>query len=104
MLGVQYAPEQFLEALGVKKGIAVFNVVQGGPAGIACLKPFTWDAFGNIVVGDIIVAIDDRPVDNIDELFEALEARQPGDLVSLTVLRGKKQARQRLTVKLASPD
>ena len=104
ILGVQYAPEQLAAALGIKKGIAVLDVAQGGPAKIAGMKPFTRDVFGNIVAGDVIVAIDDRAVNNMDELFEALEARQPGDMVSLTVLRGKKQARQRLTVKLASPD
>ena len=104
VLGVQYAPGQFLEALGIKKGVAVLGVAQSGPAKIAGLKPFTRDAFGSIVIGDVIVALDDRPVDNLDELFESLEAHQAGDTVSLTVLRGKKQVRQKLTVKLVSPE
>jgi S1-C subfamily serine protease len=104
VLGVQYAPAQLLPALGLKNGIAVLEVSQGGPAGIAGLKPFYRDSSGNVVVGDVIVAIDSRPVENIDDLFEALEAHQSGDTISLTVLRGKKQVRQRLTVKLASPD
>lgn len=104
VLGAQYAPAQLLPALGLKKGVAVLDVVQGGPAGIAGLKPFTRDVFGNIVIGDVIIAIDDRAIENMDELFEALEAHQPGDVVILTVLRGKKQVRQRMKVKLASPD
>jgi S1-C subfamily serine protease len=104
VLGVQFAPAQLLPALGLDSGVAVLDVVRGGPAGIAGLKPFYRNPSGKIVFGDVIVAIDDRPVNNVDELFEVLEARQPGDTVSLTVLRGKKQVRQRLTVKLASPD
>ncbi|MBI5626709.1 MAG: trypsin-like peptidase domain-containing protein [Nitrosomonadales bacterium] len=104
VLGAQYAPEQFLPALGLKKGVAVLDVVQGGPAGIAGLKPFYRNSSGNIVVGDVIVAIDDRVIENTDDLFEALETHQSGDTVSLTVMRGKKQVKQRLTVKLASPD
>ena len=104
MLGVQYAPAQLLPALGIESGVAVLDVVTGGPAGIAGLKPFFRNSFGNIVIGDVIVAIDDRTVENIDELFEILEGHQPGDKVILTVLRGKKQVRQRLTMKLASPD
>ena len=104
VLGVQYAPGQFLEALGIKKGVAVLDVAQGGPARVAGLKPFTRDAFGSIVIGDVIIALDDRPVTNIDELFESLEAHQAGDTISLTVLRGKKQVRQKLVVKLASPE
>ena len=70
VLGVQLAPVQRLPARGLKKGVAVLDVVKGGPAGIAGLKPFTRDAFGNIVIGDVIVAIADRPVDNTDELYE----------------------------------
>ena len=104
VLGAQYAEVQRLPELGLNKGVAVLDVTPGAPAAIAGLKPFARDVFGNIVIGDIIVAIDDRPVENTDELFEALEAHQPGDMVVLTVLRGKKQLRQHLTVKLASPD
>lgn len=104
VLGVQYAPAQLLPALGLKSGVAVLDVVPGGPAGNAGLKPFYRNSFGNIVIGDVIVAIDDRTVENTDDLLEAFEAHQPGDRVVLTVLRGKKQVKQRLTVKLASPD
>lgn len=104
VLGVQFAPEQLLPVLGLKKGIAVLDVVDDGPAGIAGLKPFSRNSFGNIVIGDVIIAIDDRAVENVDELFEVLETHQPGDTVVLTILRGKKQVRQRLKVKLASPD
>lgn len=104
VLGAQYAQVQRLPELGLNKGVAVLDVAPGGPAGVAGLKPFARDVFGNIVIGDVIVAIDNRPVDNTDDLLEALEAHQPGDTVSLTVLRGKKQVKQRLTVKLASPD
>lgn len=103
VLGAQYAPAQALPALGLKNGVAVLDVVTGGPAERAGLKPYYRNSFGNIVYGDVIVAIDGRPVRNTDDLFEALEARQAGDTVSLMVLRGKKQVRQRLTIKLASP-
>lgn len=104
VLGVQYAPAQLLAALGLKKGIAILDVMPGGPAGIAGIKPFTRDTFGNIVIGDVIIAINDRTVNNLDELFEALEMHQAGDKINLTLLRGKKQVRQRLTLRLDAPD
>lgn len=104
VLGVQFAPAQLLSALGLEKGVAVLDVTKGGPAEIAGLKPFYRNSFGDIVFGDVIVEIDDRSIDDVDELLEFLETRQPGDTVALTVLRGKKQVRQRLKVKLASPD
>ena len=68
------------------------------------LKPISRDLFGNLVIGDVIGVIDDKPVENADELLEALEAHQANDMVNLTVLRGKKQTRKRLAVKLAVPD
>ena len=104
VLGAQYAPAQFNSALGLKKGIALLDITPGGPAESAGLKPFFRDSLGNIVFGDVIIAIENRAIENTDDLFEALEARQPGDTISLTVMRGKRQVRQRLTVKLASPD
>lgn len=104
VLGVHFAPAKLLAALGLEKGVAVLHVAKGGPAEIAGLQPFYRNSFGNIVIGDVIVAIDSRPIKDVDELFEYLETRQAGDTVVLTVLRGKKQVKRRISVKLASPD
>jgi S1-C subfamily serine protease len=37
---------------------------------------------------DIIVAIDGKPVHNVDELLTEVEAHSPGQVVTVTVLRG----------------
>ena len=104
MLGAQFAPAQLLSALGLKNGVAVLDILPDGPAEAAGLKIFSRDSLGNIVIGDVIVAIDGQKIENVDDLFGVLETHQAGDTVVLTVLRGKKQARLRLTAKLASPD
>jgi len=104
VLGAQFGPAQMLSSLGLDKGTVVLYVASGGPAEKAGLKPFMKDSRGNIVFGDVVIAFDNKPIENIDDLFDALESHQPGDTVKLTVLRGKKQVRQRLTIKLASPD
>lgn len=49
-------------------------VTPGGPADQAGLQP-----------GDVITAIDDRPVTYADELIVAIRAKAPGDTVALTV-------------------
>lgn len=49
----------------------------GGPADRAGLEP-----------GDVILAIDGRPVTAADELIVAIRAREPGDAVVLTVREG----------------
>ena len=52
-------------------------LVPGGPADRAGLQP-----------GDVIVAIDDKPVNDSSELIVAIRSRSPGDTVTLTVRRG----------------
>ncbi len=52
-------------------------ITPGGPADVA-----------GIVPGDVILAIDGRPVTQPDELIVSIRAREPGDVVELTVRRG----------------
>ncbi len=51
-------------------------LVPGGPAEKAGIEP-----------GDVVVAIDDKPVADSSELIVAIRARRPGDTVTLTVKR-----------------
>ena len=86
-LGIQAAPPQFLESLGLAKGVAVVGVVPGGTAQAAGIKPFVRGAAGEIVAGDIITAFAGKPVTSLDQLLEALEKHQPGETITLSVLR-----------------
>ena len=103
-LGIQAAPVELLAKLGLGKGVPIVGVVRGGPADHAGLQPFERDGRGGIVVGDVIVAIDERPVASFDELLEVLEARHPGDAVRVTLRRGPKQQRATLNLRLAAPE
>ncbi len=86
------------------RGAYVMEVVPEGPAGEAGLQAGTrqtdillWlNEFEQPVYlaagGDLIVAIDDQPVKNFDDLLVYLERyTSPGDRVELTVLRGDGQ-------------
>jgi S1-C subfamily serine protease len=42
-------------------------------------------------LGDVVVAIDGHAVTNAADLFTALESRQAGETVSVTVARGGQQ-------------
>ncbi|HHU37039.1 MAG TPA: trypsin-like serine protease [Treponema sp.] len=48
--------------------------------------------------GDILLAIDEQPVESLADYYAVLEAKKPGESVSVTVLRAKKQLN--LTVQL----
>ena len=43
---------------------------------------------GGLKVGDVITAVDDRPVTSSTELTAAVRSHAPGDKVTLTVRRG----------------
>ena len=89
-LGIQAAPPQFMETMKLGKGVAVVGVVPGGAAQAAGIKPFMRGATGEILTGDIITALAGKAVTNLDELLEALEMHQPGETISLSILRDGK--------------
>jgi putative serine protease PepD len=62
-------------------------VVPGGPADRAGIQP-----------GDVIVAIDDKPVADSSELIVAIRSRSPGDTVTLTVHRGGDEQSVKVTL------
>ncbi|HET6493061.1 MAG TPA: trypsin-like peptidase domain-containing protein [Burkholderiales bacterium] len=90
VLGIQAAPPQFSAALGIQKGVAVLGVLPRGPAEAAGIRPFQRGPAGEVIAGDIITAIDGKPVASLDELLDALERHRPGETVALTLLRGDK--------------
>ena len=85
-----------IEALDLKAftGAYVTNVVAGGPADKAGLKAGDQNTNipGLLAGGDLIIAIDSRPIRRFDELLSYLITnKSPGDTVVLTVLRGDQQ-------------
>ena len=54
-------------------------------------------AVGKLELGDVIVAVDDRPVRTPEQLQAAIATRDPGDSVTLTVRRGGKTVDVTLT-------
>jgi serine protease DegQ len=95
-LGIEPAPvtREVAAQLGLDEaaGVLVMAVGDGTPAAAAGLRP-----------GDVIVGLDDTPVDTVEDLFGELRQRRPGDRVTLTVVREGRE--QRLTATLAdNPD
>jgi putative serine protease PepD len=62
-------------------------IVPGGPAERAGLEP-----------GDVITAIDDKPVADSSELIVAIRSRSPGDSITLTVRRGGDERTVKVTL------
>lgn len=74
--------------LGTMEGIYVAKVTEESAAEEAGIKE-----------GDVITAIDGKPVNKMAELQEVLAKKRPGDKVTVTYLRDKKKATKTVTLK-----
>jgi putative serine protease PepD len=75
----------------VEDGVVVTEVRPGAPADDAGLRPATGATTENgrqvPTGGDVIVEFDGREISSSAELQSAVDSKQPGDTVTLTVLR-----------------
>ncbi len=89
-LGVELARPQIMERLGIE-GALIIDVIRNSAADRAGLRPTMRNKFGGIELGDIIVGINGDEIKSNSEILLALEKYQPGDEVSLKVLREKQE-------------
>jgi S1-C subfamily serine protease len=101
-LGIVAASEGVHRALRLPEGVALVQVLPGGPAARAGLQPFTRARDGSIVGGDVIVAINDEALKSLDDMLTVLEKHQGGQSVTLTLWRNG--ARRKVTAVLASDE
>eukprot|EP00268_Persea_americana_P010758 TRINITY_DN14394_c0_g1_i2.p1 TRINITY_DN14394_c0_g1~~TRINITY_DN14394_c0_g1_i2.p1 ORF type:complete len:426 (-),score=78.55 TRINITY_DN14394_c0_g1_i2:670-1947(-) len=87
ILGIKFAPDQSVEQLGVS-GVLVLDAPANGPAGKAGLQPTKRDAYGRLVLGDIITSVNGKKVTNGSDLYRILDQCKVGDKVIVEVLRG----------------
>jgi S1-C subfamily serine protease len=97
-LGVVAGPPAMTRALGLPSGVPLVQVVPGSPAQKAGLQPFTRGSQGGIVAGDVITAIDNEPLSDLDSMLGVLERFQPGDKVTLSLWREGKTRTQEVTL------
>jgi len=96
-LGVQVASAQVQRQLGLS-GALILDLTPNGGAARAGLRPTRRDQQGRLLLGDVIVAIDQQPVKSATDLLLLLEQREADEQVRVTIARGKR--RQEVTVVL----
>jgi len=98
-------PLDMIQALGLKSntGAYVTSVVAGGPADkagiVAGTEPLSNQGAGLNKGGDLVVAVDGKPIKTFDELISYLiTQKSPGETITLTILRGDQQLDVPLTL------
>jgi S1-C subfamily serine protease len=100
-LGIKILTDQAARELGVERGAVIRAVYPNSPASRAGLRPMRTvgsGLFGRIRLGDIIVAIDDKPVEKANDYFDILEKYKAGDTVTLTILRDGEEEKVQATL------
>jgi S1-C subfamily serine protease len=62
------------------------------------MMPTRYDREGNVVLGDVIVAIEGQSIKTSDDLYRTLERYNVGDEVRVEIIRGGRK--RTLTVRL----
>ncbi|NUN13389.1 MAG: PDZ domain-containing protein, partial [Myxococcales bacterium] len=87
-LAVEVLADMYSRQVGVD-GVVVARVQKGSDAEKAGLRGISVTSDGERILGDVIVAIDGKPVGNFDELVNTLEKYRVGDTVVVRCFRNK---------------
>ena len=98
-LGVWLAPDRWTFQQGIP-GVVLSEVSSDGPAGRAGLRGLSQNSNGQIVLGDVVRAINGKPVRTEDEFRLQLTSYAPGERVQLLVERDGE--RREVEVELAT--
>lgn len=86
-LGVVLWPREDAHKLGIDSDLLIRSVVPDGAAAKAGLRPSKIDGQGRVRLGDAILALDDEPVNTVEDLRTQLDRHQVGHTIEVTVLR-----------------
>ncbi len=89
--------------LGVE-GAAILQVRPGGPAALAGLRGARFGRRNSIYAGDVIVALNGKPVDSVARLLALLDDCKPGQVVQLKVWRDGKELQAPVTLRSGEDD
>ena len=96
-LGIEPAPDQWVEELGLN-GVLVLGVVPNGPAAKAGIRATHRTPDGQIELGDLILAIDGQTVGSADDLSDLQEKYKVGDTVTVLLLRDGQRREVKVTL------
>ena len=103
-LGISLFPPQYADYYRQRwglSGVIVLDVIEGGSPDREGMRGLTETSRG-IVLGDVIVEVDDMPIDNEDDLLNVLENREAGDVVEVITQRDNRRQRYRIELQAST--
>jgi len=97
-LDLEFLPTSWIRSLGLDTELVVLDVAPGGAAAKAGIRPTTRTRRGEIVLGDVVVAVDSQPVRTRGDLRLMLESKKAGGTIQLTVIRNGREISVPLTL------
>jgi len=97
IMGIEPAPDNWARQYDVK-GVPLLRVTPNFPAARAGMIGIRRNWRGDLVFGDIIIAIDNKAVTDNDSLLSVLEDHKSGDTVTVTTERDSEKRRFRVTL------
>jgi len=85
-LGIHPVEDYWVRRFGLE-GVLFSGVIEGSGAEKAGLRPTVADARGRVLLGDLIVAVDGKPIRNSNDLYRVLDNHEVGDTVKVTIQR-----------------
>jgi S1-C subfamily serine protease len=89
-LGVSLVPDAIAKRWGIK-GLVIGKVSKGSGAERAGLRGAREVVTGRVEVGDVIVGVDGKPVEAVDDLMDIMEHHKVGDQVMVEYVRGNRR-------------
>lgn len=88
-LGIQTLDDKIAKRAGIE-GIIVSRVIRNKSAYNAGIKGIKRNLYGNIVLGDIIIALNNKEITSNEELDKFLNNKKVGEIIKLTIQRGNR--------------
>lgn len=100
-LGLELASDRWIRRYRIE-GLPVVRVFPGLPADRAGIRGAYRNARGEILLGDIITAVDGKAVRSNDDYLSLIEQHTPGDTITISLRRGDEQ--RDVSVELSDSD
>ena len=97
IMGVELASDRWRQRYGIE-GLPILRVFPGLPGDEAGLRGAWRNRRGDVMLGDVITAIDGRDVRSEDDYFSIMESHKAGDTVAVTARFGETERTVEVTL------